>query len=90
MFKSVIVGALLAFGMQSYAANITPALAAKSIATITFQDIKPAAMLNWTVGSTADYNVNMGFISGNHARSGARRDSARLLDSARHEIRLYG
>lgn len=64
MFKSIIAGALLAFGMQSYAAIMTPALAAKSIAVITVQDVRPASMLNWTVGSTADYNINMGFISG--------------------------
>ena len=64
MFKSIFAGVLLAFGMQSFAANLTPALTAKSIAIITVKDVRPAAMLNWTVGSTADYNINMGFISG--------------------------
>jgi hypothetical protein len=64
MFKSLFFGALVAFGMQSYAMPVSPSTAAKAVSIVALQDIKPAAMLNWTVGSTADYNINMGFISG--------------------------
>jgi len=64
MFKSLILSAFAIFAFQSFAAPVTPSVAAKSIAMVSIQDVKPAAMLNWTVGSTADYNINMGFISG--------------------------
>lgn len=63
MFKSSLVIAMMIFGFQSYA-DVAPMSAIKAVSAINTQDIRPASMLNWTVGSTADYNINMGFISG--------------------------
>ncbi len=69
MFKNLLLGTLMAAGFSSFAARTeifvpTPTMAARTIATVSTQEIKPTAMLNWTVGSTADYTINMGFISG--------------------------
>lgn len=62
--KNLILGVLLIAGLEASASFVSPSVAAQSVALITVRDIKPSAMLNWTVGSTADYNLNMGFISG--------------------------
>ena len=60
MIRKLLVGALLFVGAQSFA----DVAQVQAISQSTLQNVKPAAMLNWTVGSTTDHNLNMGMISG--------------------------
>ncbi|MBX3021922.1 MAG: hypothetical protein KF799_09625 [Bdellovibrionales bacterium] len=60
MFKSLIFFALFAAGVQSHAGTVSTEALARTFAV----DVHPSAMINWTIGDSADYNMNGGIMSG--------------------------
>lgn len=59
MIKTILLSLSLLFVAQAHGFEID---LGKSLVKATVQDVNQG--LDWTVGDTADYNLNMGFISG--------------------------
>lgn len=70
MFKSTLIAALMMFGLSSQAAvneqstETISTISIKAVVAAITKTARPMAVLNWNVGSTADYNMAGGFISG--------------------------
>jgi hypothetical protein len=62
MIKAILASAVLAFSVNASAHTIFDVLVTQQ--QVAIQSNVETMRLNWTVGQSANYNVNMGFISG--------------------------
>jgi hypothetical protein len=64
MFKSLVLAAVAIVGLQTNAMESQANIAVQAVAHQTVLNFKSFHGLNWTVGDSADYNLNGGIIQG--------------------------
>lgn len=63
MIRSLLMAALMLFGLQSMAMDVSPVMEVLKAQGLFNNEVKPLG-LEWTVGDNTQHNINMGFISG--------------------------